>query len=234
MLLKDVHERPRIAHFLHLNSKKKKWRKKRKKKNLSPPFIYFFSCPLSLFLPFLYCGPFVDHLHWKRGKKKKKGANPRKRWKIKYRRLTMYTPCHTVLHPTRKQCLCLACALQCRTLLHIYTSTYPLIDVSIHASRYVTTCLLVHPISLLIERPLPWGGGVNKTLVSAVRSRSLENTLQELQVLGVQSRFFFFTSRNGSAKRNECAPPPNRHHGLWPGNSLAMYIGLGTLCAVSV
>ena len=190
MLLKDVHERPRIAHFLHLNSKKKKWRKKRKKKNLSPPFIYFFSCPLSLFLPFLYCCPFVDHLHWKRGKKKRRESS--KKMEIKYRRLTMYTPCHTVLHPTRKQCLCLACALQCRTLLHIYTSTYPLIDVSIHASRYVTTCLLVHPISLLIERPLPWGGGVNKTLVSAVRSRSLENTLQELQVLGVQSRFFFF------------------------------------------
>ena len=121
--------------------KKKKWRKKRKKKNLSPPFIYFFSCPLSLFLPFLYCCPFVDHLHWKRGKKKK-GANPRKRWKIKYRRLTMYTPSHTVLHPTRKQCLFGMCSTvsYSSTYLYIYISIDRCVYTRISLCNYLSTC----------------------------------------------------------------------------------------------
>lgn len=150
--------RPRTATncaFPPLELEKKKNEGKKGKKKICHHLLFIFFLALFLcFCPFFIVAHLLT-ISTEKEEKKKKGANPRKRWKIKYRRLTMYTPCHTVLHPTRKQCLCLACALQCRTLLHIYTSTYPLIDVSIHASRYVTTCLLVHPISLLIERSLP-------------------------------------------------------------------------------
>lgn len=149
--------RPRTATncaFPPLELEKKKNEGKKGKKKICHHLLFIFFLALFLcFCPFFIVAHLLTISTEKEEKKKRRESS--KKMEIKYRRLTMYTPCHTVLHPTRKQCLCLACALQCRTLLHIYTSTYPLIDVSIHASHYVTTCLLVHPISLLIERPLP-------------------------------------------------------------------------------